>query len=64
VGEVVNLRLMRKRKERLEKERLAAENRLRHGRPRAEREAERLGTALEESRLEGHRRIPPHDSER
>ncbi|WEX11374.1 DUF4169 family protein [Chelativorans sp. AA-79] len=56
MGEVVNLRLMRKRKVRADKERLAEENRARHGRTRADREAERLNKAFGTARLEAHRR--------
>jgi hypothetical protein len=61
MGEVVNLRLARKRKERAEKERLAGENRRKHGRSRAEREAERLARNLEDARLEGHKRSQDDD---
>jgi len=64
MGEIVNLRMIRKRRARAEKERLAEENRLRHGRTRAEREKERLGMAIEAARLESHRRSPADDREK
>jgi len=64
MGEVVNLRMMRKRRTRAEKERLAEENRLHHGRTRTEREKNRLSTALEAVRLESHRRSPGDDREK
>lgn len=56
MAEIVNLRMARKRKARDEKERLAEQNRLLHGRSKAERlrsdsEAERSSVFLE-----GHRR--------
>ncbi len=52
----VNLRQARKRKERLEKERAAAANRVRHGTSRAERDANAAARLLEEKRLDGSRR--------
>lgn len=42
MAEIVNLRQRRKRQAREEAEVLAAENRAKHGRPKAEREHERL----------------------
>lgn len=59
MGEVVNLRMARKRHDRAEKELAAAENRALHGRSKADRkvdEAERQrGIVL----LDGHRRDRP-----
>jgi hypothetical protein len=56
MGGVVNLRQARKRKERDEKAKAAAENRRLHGRPKSEKiEAERL-RAFAEKQLDGHRR--------
>ncbi|RWD60631.1 MAG: DUF4169 family protein, partial [Mesorhizobium sp.] len=42
MGEVINLRQARKQKARIEKQRLAGENRALHGRSKAERERDRL----------------------
>ncbi|RST84848.1 DUF4169 family protein [Aquibium carbonis] len=59
MGEVVNLRMARKRHDRAEKERIAAENRVLHGRSKADRkvdEAERQRGSL---LLDGHRRDRP-----
>ncbi len=55
MGEVVNLRIHRKRKAKADRERSAAENRLRHGRTRAEREAHAEASARETARHDGHR---------
>ncbi len=55
MAEIVNLRTMRKRRDRAEKERKAEENRALHGRIKAERSA---GTTEREralSHLDGHR---------
>lgn len=57
MGEIVNLRRERKRRVRAQAAEQAAEMRARHGRTRAEREAEagdaaRLGTALDGARLD------------
>jgi|ThiBio_inoc_biof_1041523.scaffolds.fasta_scaffold40038_2 hypothetical protein len=56
MGEVVNLRLARKRKARAEKAQAADENRARFGRTSAARVAERLDKELETRRLDAHRR--------
>ncbi len=58
MGEVVNLRHIRKRKAREEKEQRAAENRVLHGRSKAERKREQKLAELAESHLEGHRLSP------
>ena len=63
MAEIVNLRTMRKRRDRAEKERKAEENRALHGRTRTEKNA---GTTEREralSRLDGHRleRATPPD---
>lgn len=64
MAEIVSLRTARKRKARGEKERTAEENRILHGRPRAERLANRSRREREEAAHEGHRREPPQsDSE-
>jgi hypothetical protein len=59
VTEIVNLRQARKRQRRGEKERTAAENRVLHGRPAAERAAAELERDRTAKRLENHRRTPP-----
>ena len=59
MDEIVNLRLERKRKLRAAKELLAAAERLAHGRTRREKKGAELTRALEEKRIEGHRRRRP-----
>ncbi|PBB31724.1 DUF4169 family protein [Mesorhizobium sp. M1A.F.Ca.IN.020.06.1.1] len=64
MGEVVNLRQARKQKARIEKERLARENRALHGRSKAERERDRLTSDMREKFMDGHRREKPGDPDR
>jgi hypothetical protein len=57
VGEIVNLRLVKKRKTKDAKEKLAAENRVRFGRTKVEKQFEREATGksarfLDDNRLE------------
>jgi len=54
-GEIVNLRKARKAKARSGKEALAAENRVRFGRSKAERLQVQAQDELSARRLEGHR---------
>jgi hypothetical protein len=61
MGEVVNLRQVRKQKARTEKERLASENRALHGRSKAERERDRLTSEKAEKFVASHRREKPDD---
>ena len=56
MGEVVNLKRERKRKVRQADERLAEANRMRFGRPAADRKLEEARKALEQERLDGHKR--------
>jgi hypothetical protein len=56
---VVNLRLARKQKARVEKERLAARNRAIHGRSKAEKARDRLEVETTAAFLESHRIEPP-----
>lgn len=56
MGEVVNLRMARKRKARAEMDKAAQENRQAHGRTKAERDAARMLREREAAALEGHRR--------
>ena len=55
-AEIVNLRRARKAKARKEAEATAADNRVRFGRPKVEREVAEKREAIEARRLEGHRR--------
>lgn len=56
MGEIVNLKRERKRVMRQADERLAEANRLRFGRPAADRKLEDARKALEQARLDGHKR--------
>jgi Domain of unknown function (DUF4169) len=58
VSDPLNLRLARKHKRRAEKEAEAAAKRLAHGRSKGETTKAKLVSALEEKRLEMHRRAP------
>ncbi len=57
MGGVTNLRQARKRKQRLEREREAAANRVTHGRRAEEVQQQRLTQERDETRLEAHRRV-------
>ena len=56
MGDVVNLRLARKRRARADAERVAGERRAQFGQPKAETEAEAKRRELAARMLEGHRR--------
>ncbi len=56
MDEIVSLRLARKRRRRAEKEDAAAQNRLTHGRSKAEKTQTAEIRTLDEKRLEAHRR--------
>lgn len=58
MSDIVNLRQLRKRKRRAEKERAADANRVLHGQRGADTKGARRAKALEAKRLEGHRREP------
>lgn len=58
MAEIVNLRRARKQKARADKTRLADENRAAFGRPKAEKERQRLLSEQTERHLDGHRREP------
>lgn len=54
VGEIVNLRKVRKSVSRAEAEKTAAANRALYGQTKAERAARRAEKALQDQRLDGH----------
>ncbi|HET9576458.1 MAG TPA: DUF4169 family protein [Usitatibacter sp.] len=56
MGEIVSLKLHRKRKSRAEKDAQAAENRVAFGRPKAERELTEARNEKSEKDLDGHKR--------
>lgn len=55
MGEVVNLRMARKRRKRKDDEIRADENRRRHGRTTVEKELERREAQTRQSHLDAHR---------
>jgi len=59
MAEIVSLRMARKQKARSEKERAAEENRIRHGRTKVERQANKAVSRREEAAHEAHRRERP-----
>ena len=61
MGEIVNLRQVRKQKARAEKEKLAGENRALHGRSKAEKHRDQLTSDKAETLVAGHRRERPED---
>jgi len=61
MGEIVNLRQVRKQKARTEKEKLAGENRALHGRSKVEKDRDRLIADKAETFVAGHRRERPED---
>ena len=58
MAEVINLRRARKARERADEERRAAENRVRYGRPKAEKRLKDARAEKERRDLEGKRRDP------
>ncbi len=62
MGEVVNLRLARKRKARADREKNAERNRVEHGVSRRQREAAAAEKQRAERTHESHRRGPQDDS--
>ncbi|MAU98224.1 MAG: hypothetical protein CMP81_20470 [Fulvimarina sp.] len=59
MGDVVNLRRAKKQRSRDDKERVAAENRAKSGRSRAERNAERIEAGRLQAILDGARLVGP-----
>ncbi len=64
MGEVVNLRLARKRKARAEHDAQAAANRALHGRGKSEKIAEKTARQRSEASLDGHRLGKPDEDDR
>lgn len=62
MAEIVNLRLARKRKARDDAAALAADNRARHGRTKAEKQRDLAERSAARSFLDGHRRTPDADT--
>jgi hypothetical protein len=58
MAELINLRLHRKRKAREDAAKLAAENRVRHGRTKAEKQREAQENSEAARKLDGLRREP------
>lgn len=62
MADIINLRLARKQKARVEMEQSAAENRALHGRPKAERDLDRARQDKARSHLESHKRDRDEDA--
>lgn len=58
MGEIVNLRTARKRRDRGEKAQLADENRARHGRTKGEKQRDKAESSRLADHVEAHRRDP------
>ena len=58
MGEIVNLRQMKKRRERDAKAAIATENRIRHGRTGAQKESDRRTEERRQALLDGARTTP------
>lgn len=56
MAEIVNLRLARKQKARAEKETAAAQNRILHGRTKAEKQRSAIEKERAERHIDGHKR--------
>ncbi|MGO4871847.1 MAG: DUF4169 family protein [Roseiarcus sp.] len=63
MGEIVNLRRARKRRERQSEEAAAAANRAAFGAPKAAKREAQAKRELAERRLEGHRLVDPGERE-
>jgi len=62
VGELVNLRRVRKQRDRAEASRQAEENRARFGRSKADKQTEAAEIQRRDTVLDGHRRDHPEKS--
>jgi hypothetical protein len=56
MSKIINLRQVRKRKQRAEEQKAADQNRRAHGQPSPEKARVRLARAVAEKRLDDHRR--------
>ena len=63
MAEIIGFRRAKKAKRRAKEETQAAENRVKFGRTKAERQAAEAATRLAERKLEGHRRDGGQDDE-
>jgi hypothetical protein len=63
MGEIVNLRRARKTRVRARATEEAAANRAKHGRSATDRAAAKAAFALEERRLDAHKRAEAHDND-
>ena len=63
MGEIVNLRLARKRRDRDERDKAAEANRVQHGLSKAEKHLAEARQELDAKRLDAHR-LEPGDDER
>jgi hypothetical protein len=63
MGEVINLRIARKARSRSEKEIAAQENRLKHGRSKAERMQQDLAEKRLRAKHDGHKLTPEKPDE-
>lgn len=61
MAEVINLRLARKARQRADADKLAEQNRARHGQTKAERQTTRAAALRTERALDGHKREPEED---
>ncbi len=55
MADIINLRTMRKRKKREDRDKVAENNRVLHGRPKSERDMAKNRASLESRKLDGHR---------
>jgi Domain of unknown function (DUF4169) len=55
MGEIINLKRIKKQREKSIKETKAAENRTLYGQTKADKQKQRAETALEKKRLDGHK---------
>jgi Domain of unknown function (DUF4169) len=62
-ADIINLRKARKAKAREDKDKQAAENRVRFGRTKADREKDAAVIKIDRSRLDGARRANPDDDD-
>ncbi len=61
MADLINLNKARKARERAAQEKLAAENRLRFGRTKAQKQQDRAASAEAVKKLDGHRLDPPRE---